>query len=842
MIANRNEPKPRTLSPMDALTPEAIRERFLAHIRYTCYKDWRTSTDYDKYVALCYVARDLAATPMIATQREYLKQDVKRVYYLSMEFLVGQLLRSNLIAMGAYEAATEAMRSVGLNMDHLCEIEPDAGLGNGGLGRLAACFMESMACLQLPGYGYGIRYEHGMFQQEFDDGWQVEKPDDWLKYGTPWELVRPEYTVPVLIYGRVKQTRGPGGKHRPAWVDWQMIEGVPHDYGVYGHENHTVNILRLWASRASEGFRLDVFNRGEYVKAVESENWAETVSKVLYPSDSIYAGKELRLIQEYFLVTCSIRDLIRRYLKNHSDWSHFPKKNAIHMNDTHPALAVAELMRYFLDEAGLPWDTAWDLTTQSCAYTNHTLLPEALERWPVEMLDRVLPRHLQVIYDINTRVLQKVEARFPGDFEKVRNISLIEEGEHKQVRMTNLAVAGSHSVNGVSALHSELLKTRLLPDFVAMWPDRFNNKTNGITHRRWLLQANPGLAALATECVGEGWVGDLDRLRGLERFVDDASFQEKFRSIKRSNKVRLAAVIRKLTGERVNPDSLFDVQVKRLHEYKRQLLNLMHIITLYHRVKQDPDRDLVPRTFIFGAKAAPSYHIAKRIIKLATTLGRALNNDPDVDGRLKVVFIPDYRVSLAEQIIPAADLSEQISTAGMEASGTGNMKLALNGALTMGTWDGANIEIAEAVGRDHVFIFGHLAEELEALRRSGTYTPAQWIDGDGELRAVADALRTNEWDAGHPDLFADLHRAIAEQDPFFHVADYRKYIEAQDRASAAYQDIPSWTRSAALNVARMGPFSSDRTIRQYAEDIWGATPAPVTLSDENGGAYPPPVE
>ena len=842
MSAKRNEPQPRTLSPMDSLTPEAIRERFLAHIRYTCYKDWRTSTDYDKYVALCYVARDLAATPMIATQRAYLKQDVKRVYYLSMEFLVGQLLRSNLIAMGAYDAAAEAMQAVGLNIDHLCELEPDAGLGNGGLGRLAACFMESMACLQLPGYGYGIRYEHGMFKQEFDDGWQVEKPDDWLKYGTPWELVRPEYTVPVLIYGRVKQVRGPGGKHRPAWVDWQMIEGVPHDYGVYGHENDTVNILRLWASRASEGFRLDVFNRGEYVKAVESENWAETVSKVLYPSDSIYAGKELRLIQEYFLVTCSIRDLIRRYLKNHTDWSHFPKKNAIHMNDTHPALAVAELMRYFLDEAGLPWDTAWDLTTQSCAYTNHTLLPEALERWPVEMLERVLPRHLQVIYDINTRVLQKVEARFPGDSEKIRSISLIEEGDHKQVRMTNLAVAGSHSVNGVSALHSELLKTRLLPDFVALWPDRFNNKTNGITHRRWLLQANPGLAALATECVGDGWVGDLDRLRGLERFADDASFQEKFRDIKRANKVRLAAVIRRLTGERVDPDSLFDVQVKRLHEYKRQLLNLMHIITLYHRVKQDPDRDIVPRTFIFGAKAAPSYHIAKRIIKLATTLGRALNNDPDVDGRLKVVFIPDYRVSLAEQIIPAADLSEQISTAGMEASGTGNMKLSLNGALTMGTWDGANIEIAEAVGRDHVFIFGHLAEELEALRRSGTYTPAQWIEGDAELRAVADALRGNEWDAGQPDLFADLHRAIAEHDAFFHVADYRKYIEAQDRASAAYLDTPSWTRSAALNVARMGPFSSDRTIRQYASEIWGAVPAPVTLSDENGGAYPPPIE
>jgi glycogen phosphorylase len=823
-----------------ATTPEALLERFLGHIRYTCYKDWRTATDFDKFMALAHVARDLAAANMIATQRTYLDRDAKRVYYISMEFLIGQLLRSNLHALGLYGTAAEALKGIGVDLEHLCDLEPDAGLGNGGLGRLAACFLESMATLQLPGYGYGIRYEHGMFKQEFEDGWQVEKPDDWLKFGTPWELVRPEYAVPVLLYGRVDHVRGPGGKRRPVWVDWQMIEGVPHDVGIYGHGNPTVNILRLWASRASEGFRLDVFNRGEYVKAVESENWAETISKVLYPSDSVYAGKELRLIQEYFLVTCSVRDLVRRFLKNHTDWCAFPHKNAIHMNDTHPALAVAELMRYLLDEAGLPWETAWDITARACAYTNHTLLPEALEKWPVEMLERVLPRHMEIIYDINARVLQKVEVRFPGDFEKLRAISVIEEGDHKQVRMTQLAVAGSHSVNGVSALHSELIKTRLLPESVAMWPEKFNNKTNGITHRRWLLQANPGLAALATEAVGEAWVHDLDALRAMEAHAGDAAFLERFRAVKRANKVRLAGLIRKLTGERVDPDSMFDVQVKRLHEYKRQLLNLMHVVTLYHRIKADPSAEITPRTVLFGAKAAPSYHLAKRIIKLATTLGRVLNHDPDVAGRLKVVFIPDYRVSLAEIIIPAADLSEQISTAGMEASGTGNMKLALNGALTIGTWDGANIEIIEAVGRDHAFVFGHLAEELIALRESGGYRPRDWIEGDPELHAVAEALRTNEFDPSARDLFVDLYAAIADHDPFFHVADYRRYIEAQDRAAAAYRDADGWARSAVRNVARMGPFSSDRTIRQYAEEIWKVEPMAVERTEENGNAFPRP--
>ena len=819
-------------------TSDQVRARFLGHIKYTCYKDWRTATDFDKLMSLCHVTRDLAAARMIGTQRTYLDQDVKRLYYLSMEFLIGPLLKQNLVALDLLDVTREALATLDLDLDQLCDMEPDAGLGNGGLGRLAACFLESMATLQLPGYGYGIRYEHGMFKQEFEDGWQVEKPDDWLKYGTPWEVVRPEYTVPVLLYGRVQRVPGPGGRERCVWTDWQMIEGIPHDVGVFGYDRQTVNILRLWASRAAEGFRLDVFNRGEYVKAVESENWAETISKVLYPSDFVYAGKELRLIQEYFLVTCSIRDLIRRFLKNHSDWSAFPKKNAIHMNDTHPALAVAELMRYFLDETDLPWDTAWDITTRTFAYTNHTLLPEALETWPVEMMERVLPRHMQIIYDINARVLQKVEARFPGNVDRIRTLSMIEEGGARQVRMTNLAVAGSHSVNGVSALHSDLLKRRLLPDFVEMWPDRFNNKTNGISHRRWLLQCNPELAALATETVGPEWTHDLDRLRGLEARADDAGFRERFLAIKRKNKVRLSNLIRRMCGESVDPDAMFDVQVKRLHEYKRQLLNAMHIITLFHRIKDNPGIDIVPRVFVFGAKAAPSYHVAKRIIKLVNSIARMVNRDPDVDGRLKVVFLPDYRVSLAETIIPAADLSEQISTAGMEASGTGNMKLALNGALTIGTWDGANIEIAEAVGLENIFIFGHRAEELAALRDSGSYRPAERIAGDAELLRVMNAIRRNEFIPDQPDLFAEICQQLVDSgDRFFHIADYRPYVEAQSTVADLWRTPDAWARRAIVNVARMGPFSSDRTIREYAEQIWHIEPVSIQVKPGNGNGY-----
>lgn len=808
----------------EKLTPENIRERLLSHIKYTAYKDWRTSTDYDKLVSLSYVVRDLIAESMIRTQRAYLEKDVKRLYYLSMEFLIGQLLRYNLHALGIYEETKMALEPLGLDIERLCDQETDAGLGNGGLGRLAACFLESMASMGMPGYGYGLRYEHGMFKQEFHDGWQIEKPDDWLKYGTPWEVVRPEYTIPVLLYGKVEKIKDNNGIEKDVWLDWQMIEGVPHDIAIVGFGNNTANILRLWASRASEGFRIDVFNRGEYVKAVESENWAETITKVLYPSDSIYAGKELRLIQEYFLVTCAIRDIMRRYLKNHSDLTDFHRLNAIQLNDTHPALSVAELMRYFLDESNLPWEKAWDITVKTFGYTNHTLLPEALERWPVELLQRVLPRHMQIIYEINYRFLQKVELRFPGDISKLRSMSLIEEGEHQQVRMANLAIVGSHSVNGVSKLHSELIKTRLVPDFFAMQPEKFNNKTNGINHRRWLLQCNPGLASLISKKIGEGWIKNLDALREIEKFADNEEFRRRFMSIKRENKKRLAQIIKKLTGIEVRPDSIFDVQVKRLHEYKRQFLNVLHIVTAYNRILKNPGKHVVPRTFIFGAKAAPSYHIAKRIIKLINTIAEKINSDPIVEDRLKVVFIPDYRVSLAEYIMPAADLSEQISTAGTEASGTGNMKLALNGALTIGTWDGANIEIAEEVGLDNIFIFGHRAEELDEIRRKG-YDVRRWLNSDRELLEAVEAIRSNIFDPRQPELFHDLISHIFDSgDQYFHFADFRSYVDTQAKVSELYLDKERWAHKAILNVARIGKFSSDRTIREYADEIWKIEP------------------
>ena len=836
---NTTEPKEIHLyDPVRGITADEIRQRFLGHIKYTCYKDWRTATDYNKYIALACVARDYMAARLIATQRTYLERDVKRTYYLSMEYLLGTLLHQHLLALGILEPTHEALASLDLKLEDVLRIEADAGLGNGGLGRLAACFMESLASLEYPAYGYGLLYEHGMFIQEFENGWQVEKPDDWLKYGVPWELVRPEHTVPVYLYGRVIEENRPGGERRSRWVDWQMIEGVPHDIGIPGHHGNTVNLLRLWSSRASEGFRLDVFHRGEYVKAVESENWAETITKVLYPSDSVYAGKELRLIQEYFLVTCAIRDLIRRYRKNHSEWSAFAKKNAVHLNDTHPTLAVAELMRFFLDDADLPWDVAWDLTTRTCAYTNHTLLPEALERWPVDLMQRVLPRHMQIIFDINARVLQQVEVRFPGDVNKLRAISMIEETFPRQVRMTHLAVAGSHSVNGVSALHSDLLRRRLLPDFFELWPERFNNKTNGISHRRWLLQCNEKLAALVERRIGPGFRGDLNRIAELAPFAEDPEFRAEFRAVKRENKLRLLRVIRELTGESVSPDTIFDVQTKRIHEYKRQLLNAMHIIALYRRLKADPDREIVPRTFIFGGKAAPNYHLAKRIVKLINSIARVVNVDPDVDGRLKVVFVPDYRVSLAEIIIPAADLSEQISTAGTEASGTGNMKLALNGALTIGTWDGANIEIAEAVGLENIFIFGHRTEELVEMRRQG-YCPRDLYEKDVELREVVDAIRRNDFNPSEPDLFAEIAHALLDGgDYYFHLADFRAYLAKQEEVSARYRDPEDWSRRAILNVSRMGYFSSDRAIREYAEQIWGIQPCPIWLLAGNGRKRP----
>ena len=813
----------------NGITARDIKRRYESHLRYSRCKDIRSATDYDKLISLSHAVRDLAVDRMIATQSAYLDRDVRRVYYLSMEYLIGRLLRSNIWSLGIMEATQQALRELGLTLEQLVSYEMDAGLGNGGLGRLAACYLDSLATLEYPAYGYGIRYEHGMFRQEFDNGWQMERPDDWMKYGNPWEMVRPEYTVPVLVYGRLEEVND-HGRRKHVWVDWQMLEGVPYDMPVIGYGVNTVNILRLWSSRATEGFRLDIFNQGDYVRAVEEKNWAENISKVLYPSDNTHAGKELRLIQEYFLVTCAVRDILRRYLKNHTSFDDFAADVVLQMNDTHPALAVAELMRYFVDEVNMPWDQAWEITSRSLNYTNHTLMPEALEKWPVPLLEHVLPRHMRIIYEINEHFLQKIRLSRNNHLDQIQHMSLIEEDDVKQVRMANLAMVGSHRVNGVSALHSELLKQRLAPDFAALWPKKFINITNGVSHRRWLLECNPELAQLITGAIGEEWIRNLDELRGLEKFAGDAAFRKEFSRIKRANKASLATLIREQTGQIVDPDSLFDVQVKRLHEYKRQLLNALHIMTLFYRLKANPQQDIVPRTFIFGAKAAPSYHHAKLIIKLINTLGQVINHDPDVGGRLKVVFLPDYNVSLAENIIPAANLSEQISTAGWEASGTGNMKLSLNGALTIGTWDGANIEIAEAVGLDNIFIFGQRAEELLNLRAKG-YAPREWMERDEELRRVMHSLLQNPFIPSQPDLFGELYRALTEGgDHFFHLADYRSYVDKQGEVSELFRQEAEWSRRVVLNVARMGFFSSDRSIREYAEKIWEIQPLPIQLT------------
>jgi len=816
------------ISQNDKVTPEDIRDRVLFHIKYTRCKDWRTATQFDKLLSFSYAVRELAMDRMIQTQRAYVDKDVKRVYYISMEFLLGRLLENNVAALGVYDASAKALKMLDMDLEQLMSLEADAGLGNGGLGRLAACFLDSLASLEYPGYGYGLRYEHGMFRQDFENGWQKERPDDWLKYGCPWEMVRPEYAVPVKVYGRIEQTTGPGGRRKVIWRDWQMFEGVPYDIPVIGFNVNTVNVLRLWSSRATESFRLDVFNSGEYVKAVEEKNWAETITKVLYPSDFTYAGKELRLLQEYFMVTCTIQDVIRRYRKNHSTWSAFAEKNAIQLNDTHPALGVAELMRYFIDEVDMTWENAWEITTRTFGYTNHTLLPEALERWPVQLMERVLPRHLQIIYEINEHFLGQVRSQYPGDNERIARMSLIQEGEDRQVRMANLAMIGSHSINGVSALHTDLLKELVVPDFAEMFPQRFNNKTNGVTHRRWLLICNPGLAHLITSKIGDGWIHDATEWRKLEKFADDREFRDEFMKIKHQNKVRLAKLIEDLTGQWVDPKSMFDVQIKRLHEYKRQLLNAMHIITLYHRIKDNPKAAIVPRTFVFGAKAAPSYYMAKLIIKLINSLSRVINNDPDVRDRLKVVFLPDYCVSLAEVIIPAADLSEQISTAGKEASGTGNMKLSMNGALTIGTWDGANIEIAEEVGAENIFVFGHKAHELVHMQEGNKYDPWHYYRNDRELQRVVDAIRDNHFAPNEGHVFENIYKHLMEQgDVFCHLADYRMYVDCQEKVAKTYQDKDAWAKMAVLNVARMSKFSSDRTIHEYAREIWGLKSLPI---------------
>jgi starch phosphorylase len=809
-------------------TAEGIRASILNHLKYSLARDTGSATKRDWWISTSHAVQDRILERFIDTMAAQSDGNSRRLYYLSLEYLMGRMLHNNIVNSGLYAATRDALKSLNLDIEDIFEVEEDMGLGNGGLGRLAACFMDSLATLQLPAVGYGIRYQFGLFRQSFVDGRQMEQPDEWSKFGSPWEIVRPEYERPIQIFGRINTWFDRMGNSHHDWVDCRQIVGLPYDIPIIGYGGKTVNFMRLWESKAGKELDLDVFNRGSFVDAVRDKNWAESISKVLYPNDTSENGKELRLIQQYFFVACSLYDIMRRYKKNNADIERFHEKAAVQLNDTHPAIAVAELMRQLMDENQLSWERAWEVTRKTLAYTNHTLLPEALEKWPVPLFEKVLPRHLKIIYEINRRFLtETVEARWPGDNEKKRELSLIEEANPKMIRMAYMSVVGSHSVNGVAAIHTQLLRDKLFPLFDELYPNLFNNKTNGITPRRWLKQCNPGLSALADKSVGVDWPADLDKLRGLEKFAGKAEFRKEFMTIKRENKVRLAEIIQKETDVVVSPDALFDVQIKRLHEYKRQHLNLLHILTRYRRLLHNPDLDVPPRVCIFGAKAAPGYFLAKRIIEAINKVGQAINNDPRIKGKLKVVFLPNYRVSLAERIIPAADLSEQISTAGKEASGTGNMKLALNGALTIGTLDGANIEIKDEVGDDNIFIFGLTVEEVEALKAKG-YNPYDYYYANEELREAVDWIGSDYFCPNNPGEFTCIRDSFLKGgDPFLCLADYASYIAAQDRVDEAYRDKERWAKMAILNTARVGKFSSDRTIKEYADEIWNLKPVPV---------------
>ncbi len=799
-----------------------IRHAFEHHLRRTLAKDRYTATLRDRFYAFSLAVRDRLIERWIPTQQTHHNRKVKRIYYLSLEFLIGRSLVKNVMNLQIEAACRQAASEVGLDWDELVEQEVDAGLGNGGLGRLAACFMDSLATLNYPSFGYGLRYDFGIFNQRIVNGYQVEVPDDWLKLGYPWEISHPEYSFPVQFEGRVEARPGPNGSEW-RWVDTKPVVGMPYDLPMVGYGGHTVNTLRLWSAKAAEEFDLDDFNRGSYVDAVANKVLAENLTKVLYPNDNVFEGKELRLKQQYFFVSCSIQDIMRRFQTDHNDWREFPNKAFIQMNDTHPSLVIPELMRLLIDQERLGWDQAWQITTAATGYTNHTILPEALEKWPVAMFGRLLPRHLQIIYEINARFMRDVATRWPLQEDRLRRMSIIDEAGERYIRMAHLATVGSSSVNGVAKLHTELLKTQVLKDFAELWPEKFNNKTNGITPRRFLLGANPPLANLITECIGSQWITELDQLRKLEAFVDDPVFRQRFRAAKIHNKEVLTKLIARETGIHVSPESLFDVQVKRLHEYKRQLLLVFYIIVLYNRLKNNPSLDVVPRTFIFGAKAAPGYFMAKLIIKLIQQVAEIVNADPQLHEKMKVVFLPNYRVTLAESIVAAADLSEQISLAGTEASGTGNMKRMLNGAVTIGTLDGANVEILEEVGDENIFIFGLKSSEVDE-RRHG-YNPWDIYHHDEEIRNVFALLEKNFFNLLEPGIFSPIvDSLLAGGDHYMLLADMRDYIQTQERVDAAYRDVEGWDRKTILNVARAGKFSSDRAIKEYATEIWNLKP------------------
>jgi starch phosphorylase len=802
----------------------AVRTSMAHHLSYTVAKDPITVTARDWFGIIAHTVRDRVAGLWMETMRKHYQQDLKRVYYLSMEFLMGRALSNSMLNLGIAEECTKVMDDLGIAQQAICEIEPDAALGNGGLGRLAACFLDSLATLRLPGYGYGIRYEYGMFHQEIQGGQQIEHPDNWLRYENPWEFPRPEVMYPVHFGGRLVEYTDEHGRIGHDWQASEMVMAMAYDMPIPGYASNTANNLRLWSAKASRDLDLAHFNEGNYLKAVEDKNQTETLSKVLYPNDTTVMGRELRLRQEYFFVSASLQDILRRYLSTHQDLHGLPDKVAIQLNDTHPALAIPELLRLLLDPHHLPWEEAWDISLRVFSYTNHTLLPEALETWTVALFERLLPRHLQIIYEINRRFLKDVSHRYPGDIERLRRMSLISEDGEKRVRMAYLAVVGSHRVNGVAALHTELLKSHLFADFHDFFPGRIVNKTNGITPRRWLHQANPGLAALISKRIGRSWLTDLDQLKKLLPLARDGEFQAAFQAVKRDNKRRLADYIERDLHIPINVDSLFDVQVKRMHEYKRQLLNLLHVITRYNRIRAHPDAPVVPRTVIFAGKAAPGYAMAKLIIRLINDIADTINHDPVIGDRLKVVFIPDYDVSHAERIIPAADLSEQISTAGTEASGTGNMKLALNGALTIGTLDGANIEIRDEVGDDNIFIFGLTASQVADLKQQG-YNPWHYYHANPELKQVLDMIGSGYFSAGDWTRFKGIADTLTHDgDRYLLLADYAAYVACQDHVDVVYRQPAEWTGRAIINVAQMGKFSSDRTIREYAEEIWGISP------------------
>lgn len=812
-------------------TAEAIQESLVYHLKYATGKRWSQRDPRSLYLSTAFAVRDRLIDRMIETEEAYSKADVKRLYYLSIEFLIGRSLSSNLYNLGLHEKWAEAFKGMGVDLEEIKDEETDAALGNGGLGRLAACFLDSLASLHMPGFGYGIHYEYGLFRQGIDDGYQKEKLDHWLAEAVPLQIERLDEACIIPLFGRVVHESDPFGNYNPMWMDWKVVIGVPYDIPIVGYGGRTVNYLRLYSARSSSELDIQIFNEGDYVRAVQQKIASENISKILYPSDSVLIGKELRLVQEYFLVACALRDIVQRYLKDHQGFSRFPEKVAIQLNDTHPALAVAEFMRMLVDEQAVGWEDAWDVTKATFGYTNHTLLPEALEKWPVSLMETVLPRHLQIIYEINRRFLEKITVRWPGDTDRLRRMSLIEEGPEKQVRMAHLAIVGAHAVNGVSALHTELLKQTVVRDFFETWPDKFNSKTNGISQRRWLLVSNPELARLLTEVIGsDAWVRDLEALKALEPLADASDFQESFYDIKKHNKERLAEIIFDTTRIRVPVEGLFDIHAKRIHEYKRQLLKVLHIIHEYLSLVEDGKEPAVPKVYIFAGKAAPGYWAAKQIIKLIHNVGQVINRDKRARDWLRVVFIPDYRVTLAERIIPAADLSEQISLAGTEASGTGNMKFALNGAPIIGTLDGANVEMLEAVGEDNIYIFGFRTGEIQELLENGHYRSRDYYEVHPEVRRIMDSLARDRFCPNEPGLFRWIfHELLDRGDRYFHLGDLVPYIHAQERASLEFQDRAVWMPKAIRNMVRVGRFSSDRTIREYARDIWGI--APVGLKE-----------